>query len=93
MTSTATSGHLSVCRESVVFNLCGLCLNVSGRLWAYIINGYVVQQHVLVYFTVSFYIVQYPVLRTAQSILNFTAWKTCSIKHYFNFSGKHSVIL
>ena len=34
---------------------------------------------------ISSYIVQYPVLRTAQSALHFSLWQSCSIKHHRNF--------
>ena len=42
---------------------------------------------------VNSYIVQYPVLWTAQSTLHFTHWQTCSFQRYLNFSGKHSAKL
>jgi len=32
----------------------------------------------------SYYIVQYPIIRVAQSALD------CSIRHHLNFSGKHT---
>ena len=32
----------------------------------------------------------YPVRRTAQSVLQFTPWQTCSFQRNLNFSGKHS---
>ena len=36
------------------------------------------------------YIARYPVRRTAQSALPFTAWQTFSFQGHLNFSGKHS---
>ena len=36
------------------------------------------------------YIVPYPVHWTAQSILHFIPWQTCSFQHQLEFSGKHS---
>ena len=32
---------------------------------------------------------QYPILGTAQSVLHFTPWQTCSIKLHLGFSGTH----
>ena len=39
---------------------------------------------------ICFYIAQYPVRRTAQSVLHFTPWQTCSFRHQLDLSGKHS---
>jgi len=36
---------------------------------------------------------QYPVLSTDQSALHFNPWQTCSIKHHFDYPGKHSATL
>ena len=37
-----------------------------------------------------FYIALYPVRWTAQSVLHFTPWQTCSFRLQLDFSGKHS---